>query len=204
MDFKKLGFEKTTLFYITSSWFLDVSHLTRAIDLQRQINGSEMLTTRFELMFRFLQKNLNAPAARSNWATKCHWLAEIQNQSSKHILYPTHDLSRRHTYYHFTPREFFFLHVAAFFSLECQSPQVTRTVLGIVADPNNAVVWMVPILPLISNSSRFLSKPLETIPSAPITTSITVTNPLDSKFFILFWIKTSSSLLLRIKWSFCI
>ena len=37
-------------------------------------------------------------------------------------------------------------------------PQVSRTFLSILADLNITVVWMVPVLFLISNSSRFFSK----------------------------------------------
>ena len=37
----------------------------------------------------------------------------------------------------------------------------------------NAVVWIISIRPSISNTSSLLSRPLETIPSAPITMSIT-------------------------------
>ena len=40
---------------------------------------------------------------------------------------------------------------------------------------HNAVVWMVSSHPLISLSSSNLSKPLRIVPSAPITTGITVT-----------------------------
>ena len=50
-----------------------------------------------------------------------------------------------------------------------------RTLLSILTDLNNTAVWIVSIRPPISNSSRLLSKSLETVPSAPITTDITVT-----------------------------
>ena len=51
---------------------------------------------------------------------------------------------------------------------------VSRTLLSIQADFNNALVWMVSIRPLIFDSSTLLSKLLETIQSAPITIYITV------------------------------
>ena len=57
---------------------------------------------------------------------------------------------------------------------DSNSSQVTRTLLGILANLNNAVVWMVLILLQISNFSYRSSKPFVTIPSTPITTGITV------------------------------
>ena len=41
-----------------------------------------------------------------------------------------------------------------------KSPQVSRTLLSILTDLNNGVVWMVSIRPPISNFSNPLSKPL--------------------------------------------
>ena len=52
-------------------------------------------------------------------------------------------------------------------------PQVSWTLF--LDDCNIPVVWMVLIFPPISNSSRFLSRPLKTVPSALITIGITVT-----------------------------
>ena len=54
-------------------------------------------------------------------------------------------------------------------------PLVTRTLLGIQADPNNSVVWTVSILPLMSNSPSLFSLTLKIVPSAPTTIGITVT-----------------------------
>ena len=53
-------------------------------------------------------------------------------------------------------------------------PQVSRTLLSILVDLSNAVVWMVSTRPLISKSSNFFITPLGIIPSAPITTGFTV------------------------------
>ena len=50
--------------------------------------------------------------------------------------------------------------------------QVCRTLLGILAELNT-LVWMVSIHLLISISSSLFSKPLEIVPSAPITIGIT-------------------------------
>ena len=53
---------------------------------------------------------------------------------------------------------------------------VMTSLLSILADLNNTVIWMVSIHPLISNSSSPLSKPLETISSAPIKIGSTVSS----------------------------
>ena len=52
--------------------------------------------------------------------------------------------------------------------------QVSRTLLSILADLNNAVVWMVSTCPLISKSFSPYDNPLEIVPSAPITIGNTV------------------------------
>ena len=57
---------------------------------------------------------------------------------------------------------------------DSKSSQASWT-LSILADLNNAVVWIVFILPLNSNYSNHLSMPLWTVSSAPPTISITVT-----------------------------
>ena len=58
---------------------------------------------------------------------------------------------------------------------ESKFSQVSRTLLSILADLNNTVVWIVSIRPPISNSSSTLSQPLGTVPSALITLGITIT-----------------------------
>ena len=65
---------------------------------------------------------------------------------------------------------------------DSKSPQVSRTLLSILADHNNVVVWMVSTRPLISKSSSHLTNPLLIVPRAPITIGITVTFMLDSFF----------------------
>ena len=57
---------------------------------------------------------------------------------------------------------------------DSQSPQVSRTLLSILADLNNVVVWMIFTFPLISKSSRSFTKPLGFVPSAPNIIGITV------------------------------
>ena len=58
---------------------------------------------------------------------------------------------------------------------DSKCPQVSRILLRIQADFNNAAVWMVSSRPLISKSSSPCTKPLVTVPNAPITIGITVT-----------------------------
>ena len=64
-----------------------------------------------------------------------------------------------------------------------KSLQVSWTLLSILPNLNNAVVSMVSISPDISKSSSYLINPLVTVPSAPITISITVTFIFYSFFF---------------------
>ena len=61
-------------------------------------------------------------------------------------------------------------------------PQVSRTLLSILAVLNNAVVWMVSSRPLTSKSSSPFNSPLITVPNAPITIGIIVTFMVHSFF----------------------
>ena len=58
---------------------------------------------------------------------------------------------------------------------DSKSLQVSRTLLTILADLNNAVIWMVSTYPLIPKSSSPFINPLVTVPRAPIIISIIVT-----------------------------
>ena len=58
---------------------------------------------------------------------------------------------------------------------ESKSPQVSRTLLGILAVLNNAVVWMVFTRPPNFKSPSPFNNPLMTLPNAPITIGIIVT-----------------------------
>ena len=60
--------------------------------------------------------------------------------------------------------------------------KVSRTNPGILADLNNAIVSMVSTRPLISKSSSPCTNPLVPVPSASITTGITVTLMFHSYF----------------------
>ena len=65
---------------------------------------------------------------------------------------------------------------------DSKSPQVSRTLLCILADLNKAVVWMVSTRPIISKSSSPCTNPLVTVPRAPITIYTTVTFMFPSFF----------------------
>ena len=65
---------------------------------------------------------------------------------------------------------------------DSKSPQVSGTLLSILAVLNNAVVWMVSTRPQTSKSSSPFNNPLVTVPKAPITTSIIVTFMFHSFF----------------------
>ena len=56
-----------------------------------------------------------------------------------------------------------------------KSPQVFETLLSILGELNNAVVWMVSTHPVISKSSSPCTNPLVTVARAPITIGIIVT-----------------------------
>ena len=59
--------------------------------------------------------------------------------------------------------------------IDNKSLQVSRILPSILADFNNAVVWMISICVLIANSSSPYTNPMVTVPSAPSTIGITVT-----------------------------
>ena len=65
---------------------------------------------------------------------------------------------------------------------DSKSPQVSRTLLSILAVLNNVVVWMVSTRPPTSKSSSPLTNPLVTVPNAPITVGIIVTCMFHSFF----------------------
>ena len=63
-----------------------------------------------------------------------------------------------------------------------KSPQVSRTLISILAVLNNDVVWMVSTRPPISNSPSPFNNPLVTVPKAPIPIGIIVTFMFHSFF----------------------
>ena len=65
---------------------------------------------------------------------------------------------------------------------DSNSPQISWTLLSILADLNNAVVWTVSTRPVISKSSSPCTNPLVTVPRAPITIGIIVTFVFRSLF----------------------
>ena len=64
-----------------------------------------------------------------------------------------------------------------------KSPQVSRTLLSILADLNNAVVWIVSACLVISKSSSLYTNPSVSVPRAPVTIDIIVTFKFRSFFF---------------------
>ena len=66
---------------------------------------------------------------------------------------------------------------------DSKSPQVSRALLSILANLNDAEVWIVLTRPLISTSSSFITNLLAAIPSTPITIGINVTFMFHSLFF---------------------
>ena len=65
---------------------------------------------------------------------------------------------------------------------DSRSLQVSGTLLSILIDLNNAVVWMVFACPLISKSSSPFIKLLGIVPSAPVTIGMTFTFMFHSFF----------------------
>ena len=65
---------------------------------------------------------------------------------------------------------------------DSKSPQVSRTLLSILAVFNNAVIWIMFTRPPTSKSSSPFNNPLVTVPKAPITIGIIVTFMLHSFF----------------------
>ena len=93
-------------------------------------------------------------------------------------MFCSNDFNYYYYYYYFTPCEFSpqsQLVVIQWSLSDSKCPQVSKTLLRILVNFNNGVVWMVAFLFLISNSSSVLSKPLGTIANTPITIGITIT-----------------------------
>ena len=65
---------------------------------------------------------------------------------------------------------------------DSKSPQISRTLLSILAVLNNVIVWMVSTRPPTSKSSSPFNNPLVTVPKAPITIGIIVTYMFHSFF----------------------
>ena len=65
---------------------------------------------------------------------------------------------------------------------DSKSPQISRTLLSILSDLNNVVMWIFSACPSISNSWNPFTKLLMFVPSAGITIGITVTFMFHSLF----------------------
>ena len=57
---------------------------------------------------------------------------------------------------------------------DCKTPKIYPTLLNILADLKNAVLWMVTTFSLIPNSFNFFTNPLESVLSAPIETEVSL------------------------------
>ena len=66
---------------------------------------------------------------------------------------------------------------------DSKSPQISRTLLSILANLNNIVVWMVSTCPIICKSFNPFTNLMGIFPAAPITIGITVTFIFHSFFF---------------------
>ena len=62
--------------------------------------------------------------------------------------------------------------------------QVSRTLLSILADLKNAIIWMISTSPLISKSSSPFTNPSRIVQNVPITIGITVTFMFHSFFLV--------------------
>ena len=69
---------------------------------------------------------------------------------------------------------------------DSESSQVSETLLSILADLSNAVIWMVTTRPFISKSSSPCTKPLVTVPSALIAIGINAPFNFHGFFSIVF------------------
>ena len=92
--------------------------------------------------------------------------------------------SEHYYYYYYYYHRTFHISVSRWFfpGVRVQSPQVSRTLLSILAVLNNAVVWMVSTRPPTSKSSSPFSNPLVTVLNALITIGILVTCMFHSFF----------------------
>ena len=66
---------------------------------------------------------------------------------------------------------------------DSKSSHLFSTLLSVLADRNNAIVWMMSARPTISNSSRPFKQPLRKVPRAPIIINITISLIFSSLFY---------------------
>ena len=106
------------------------------------------------------------------------WLLEII------IVAKVLSSSNYYFYYHFESlRVFTYQSKLMVFHWSLNETQVSRTLLGILIELSNAVVWFVFIHPLISKCTSSFINPFVTIPRAEIKSGITVNFMLQSLFF---------------------
>ena len=127
----------------------------------------------------------------------CMFSSFFQFPSKVEVLLFT--LSVLYYYYYYYSLEVFFLHQRKLMVFhwrlsDSKSPQVSRTLLSILAVFNNTVVWMVSTRPPTSKSSRPCDKPLVTVPKAPISIGIIVTFMFHSFYLYYYFLFFKSSL----------
>ena len=93
------------------------------------------------------------------------------------------DIYNHYYYYYYLIIGVFHISVSWwFFTWVWVTASLLRTLLGILAVPNNVVLWMVSTRPPTSKSSNPFCNPLVTVPTAPITIGIIVTSMFHSFF----------------------
>ena len=83
---------------------------------------------------------------------------------------------------------------------DSRSTQVSRTLLSILVDLDNAAVWIVSTR-LNSKSSSPYTNPFVTVPCEPITTGVTVTLMFHSDGSLFLWFIIRAGHLVEIRWS---
>ena len=116
------------------------------------------------------------------WLTSWSSVSEFELQLCYLIYFRANYYYYYYYYYYLLPESFShqrWLMVFHWSLSDSKSPQFLRTLLGILADLNNAVVWMVSLVLLFPSPC---TSPLVTVPKAPITTNINVTFMFHSFF----------------------
>ena len=99
------------------------------------------------------------------------------------LNYDEQSVQLNYHYYSFSSFSHHFWLMVSHWSLsDSKPPQVTRTLLSILTDLSNLVVWMISTCSLISKSSSPCINPFVTVPRTLITTGITVTSMFHSFF----------------------
>ena len=125
------------------------------------------MSTDFQLSrFPFQASEHRSKNANYNWShIHLHVLQRSQFSSKVQVLVFLFD------YLYSTPLRVFHISFSWWASTwvsDSKSPQVSRTILSILADFDNAVVWMVSTYPIISKHFSPCTNRFVTLPSTPI------------------------------------